>query len=115
MLSCSCDYDDEPIWHYYSADDFKKFDKNKRKRCCSCKKLIDKESLCLEFERFRYPRTDIEERIYTCEIPLASFFMCERCGEIYLNLEAIGFCISIEDDMEECLSEYHQLTGFKKD
>lgn len=40
--------------------------------------------------------------------------MCERCGEISLNLHALGYCIFLEEvNMEEMLKEYHKITGFK--
>ena len=120
MLSCSCpdwEFDDEwEGWLYYGPSDFSVFDKKRRKRCCSCKELIDIDSLCLEFGRTRYPRTEIEDRIYGegNEIEIASYFMCDKCGEQYLNLEALGYCIDITDNMFDLLEEYQEMTRFKK-
>lgn len=115
MLSCSCDDWDGDGWAWEHPIDFEPLETSKRKRGCSCKKLIGIGADCLEFERFRYPKNDIEDRIYgeQAEIYLASWYMCDKCGEIYLNLDALGYCISIEIPMREYLAAYHEVTGFK--
>jgi len=104
-LSCSCggDYD----WYYNAPEDFIKFKPKRRKRCCSCGELINIGSDCLEFDRYK-----ISE--YGDEIYLASKFMCEKCGEIFLNLSDLGYCLTIGIySMQECLEEYWELTGFE--
>ena len=114
-LSCSCqEWDGEGV-AVYSPEDFQKFDLKRRKRCCSCGKLIAIGSDTLEFKRVRGPLSDVEERIYgdDAEISLASKWMCDGCGEIYLNLDALDFCIDIAENMEDLLKEYHEMTGFK--
>jgi len=113
-LSCTCyDWDDEPgSWAYYSPTDFSIFSKSKRKRCCSCKELINKGAECLEFGRVRRPYNNIEERISGDEIGIASWFMCEKCGEPFLNLTSAGYCIPLGENMYELLKEYHEITGF---
>jgi hypothetical protein len=65
------------------------------------------------FTRIRSPISDIEERIFGEEVPIAPLYMCEKCSEIYLNLEAAGYCLSITEPMQEALEEYWELTGFK--
>ena len=114
-LSCSCQEWDGDGWAFYGATDFKKFEASRRKRCCSCKVLIDIGTDALEFERFRYPISQIEEDIYGNggEITLASYWMCEKCGEIYLNLDDLGFCVDITEKMSDLLKEYQEMTGFK--
>ena len=131
-LSCSCDYDDwdfEPgQWTYWFEDssDFIPLDTLKRKRCCSCNELIDIGSLCIKYPRKRYPHTEAESRIRTgmwledsmndepC-IQMADHYHCERCGEIFLNLTDLGFnCLSPNENMEQSLKEYHEMTGFKE-
>jgi hypothetical protein len=69
--------------------------------------------VCLEFERFRDPLTDIEDRIWGDEVQLANYYLCEPCGEIFLNLEDLGYCLDITENMNECFEEYWELTGFK--
>ena len=131
ILSCSCDYDydyEPGDWYFDGplAPEFITLDFKRRKRCCSCGKLINFDALCIEHPRARYPHDDIESRIVTgrdlddslCDeapIRIASYYHCETCAEIYLNLTDIGYeCLNPYDDMCEALKEYHELTGFKK-
>ena len=114
MLSCSCDVG-VCDWYYNPPDDFKPFDKSRRKRCCSCKKLIDMGTPSLEFDRYREPYNDIEERIFGDEVYLAPWYMCEWCGEMFFNLEVLGYCHFLGDSMKECMEEYWKLTGFVPD
>lgn len=116
MLQCSCSvYGDYPgSWWFYPPDDFSIFTERRRKRCCSCKELIDIGAVCIEFPRIRSPYTDIEESISGDEIDISPWYHCEACGEHYLNLEAAGYCLNLADDMRECLKEYHEITGFQR-
>lgn len=111
MLSCSCDGDYE--WFYSPPKDFTKSPVGRRKRCTSCGKLINIRDDCLKFYCYRSPRSDFEERFHGDEVPMADQFMCESCGEIFLNLEAIGYCIGLGDNMKELLRDYWEITGFK--
>ena len=110
-LSCSCSNDYE-YW-YYPPDDFSSFEANRRKRCVSCRELINFGDDCLEFECFREPFSDIEERIFGDEVQTANKQMCPKCGEIYLNLESIGYCINLGDNMNDLIAEYWELTDFQ--
>ncbi|HID69898.1 MAG TPA: hypothetical protein EYP35_05410 [Desulfobacterales bacterium] len=79
--------------------------------------MIDLDSEVLKFNRVRYPISDVEVKIYgeDGEIHLAPWYMCAACGEIFLNLNALGFCIDIElDSMPGLLEDYHEMTGFKR-
>jgi len=53
MLSCTCWEYESAEWFFFDPDDFSKLDTDKRKRCCSCKKLIDIGSDVLKFTRER--------------------------------------------------------------
>lgn len=108
MLSCSCPEYVDGSWEYIEPDDFTILQANKRKRCCSCKELINIGATCIEFKRHRYPKNDIEDRIYgyDSEIEIASLFLCEKCGDQYFNLSALGFCVDITENMFELLKEY---------
>jgi hypothetical protein len=117
MLSCSypddfCGYPGE--WWYFSPepDDLKPFTGKRRKRCSSCRRLIEIEEESLEFKRERSPWTELEEQISGCQIPMASLFFCEQCSEIYLNLTDAGYCFGPKDNMKEALGEYWSITGF---
>lgn len=111
-LSCSC-HTEGDWWYLIDTDpDFKPLSTSKRKRCQSCKELINVGADCLRFPCYRSPQTDVEERIYIDEVPLAPKYLCEPCGEIYLNLMALGYCYYMGDDLREQLKEYWELTGF---
>lgn len=116
-LSCYCnEYEpsgsyDGTYW-YFPPNDFTKFEAKRRKRCVSCDCLIEIGSEVLEFKREREPYTWVEERISGEEIPIASHFLCFRCGGIYLSLEDAGYCIDPYNTLD-ALSEYWDLTGFE--
>ena len=112
MLSCDCFYDSD-AWYYDTSNHFITYKKLQRKKCCSCGKKINFGDACVKFNRYRNARNDIEERIYKGEVPLALYFMCEKCGEIYLNLSVLRFCLDIKKPMTEALMDYWKLTGFK--
>lgn len=110
-LSCSCgEWEGEGIgWDI--PDNFTKLNTKRAKRCQSCNRLIKVGDECLEFTRFRATRDEIEYKIYGEDgiVYLASYYFCEECGEIYLNLENLGFCIDIsEDNMQSLLEEYQE-------
>jgi hypothetical protein len=132
-LSCSCDYDydqDPGDWTYclcrIDSYKFRPLETSRRVRCCSCKELIDIGSLVVRHRRHRYPYDDIESRIKIgrdiedafCDPPtirMSNHYQCERCGEIWLNLQALGFeCLSPGENMPDALAEYHDLTGWEK-
>ena len=118
-LSCTCneadEYDDAP-WLFRPPEDMTTLKASRAKRCRSCGVLIGVGEECAVFDRLRYPRTDIEVEIHGdgSEIKLADWHHCARCGEIFLNLTAAGYCMGPETNMVEALAEYHQLTGFKE-
>lgn len=113
-LSCECpEWDGDPYsWCYFHPEDFEVMPGKRRSRCSSCGELIDIGAPCLIFQRMRSPRTDIEERIHGDEVWLASKYFCEKCGEIYLNLSAVGYCFGPTDNMTDAIKEYWELTGF---
>lgn len=114
MLTCSCDFElEEPgQWQFYCPTDFSVFQAKRRKRCCSCKALIDIGAPCLRFDRERLPCTEIEEKIEGDLIEMAPLWMCEQCGEIYLNLSDIGYCLDITKRMSEYLKDYWEITEY---
>ena len=114
MLSCSCPEWDDEAWFYMVPDDFSTLKRKRAVRCRSCGKLVKPGDECIEFERKRGPRTDIEERIMGDEIPMASWYQCASCGEMYLNLNAYGYCISPDENVFTLLKEHQNLIGWNK-
>ena len=116
MLSCSCrEWDGNGIG-YTIPYDFTNLNTSKRKRCTSCCILIDIGSPVLLFSRFRATRTEVEVNIYgeDGKVKLCNHYLCDKCGEIYLNLDVLGYCLDPRKDMTEYLLEYHEMTNFNK-
>ena len=114
MLSCNYD-DDNAEWFYYPPNDFSKLETLRGKRCTSCGVLVKPRDLVIKLPRTRSPRSEIEERIYGDgpeAVPMATWYLCEACGEIFLNLYELGYCLDPTELMADYLSEYQEETGF---
>ncbi len=115
-MSLSCGYNDGDFsWFYTPPNDFTPFEGPKRKRCSSCKELIDIGALSLKFSCYRPPKDEIEDRIHgeDGEIPIADKHLCEKCGDQYFNLSELGFCIDITNNIMDLLKEYVEEYGRK--
>jgi hypothetical protein len=112
MLSCNCDFDTDDWW-YDPPSDFTIYDKWVGKVCCSChKSIIRFGDLCIAFNRFRNSWSDIEEKIWGDTVQLADWYLCESCGEIYLNLDSLGYCYLLGEDITDNLRDYWDITNF---
>lgn len=105
-LSCDCgDYDGDEWWWCPNA--YSTLDTKRRRRCVSCDDLIAVGAIVAKFTRGRVPNSLIEERIHgEEEVPLAPWFMCERCADLYFSLSDLGYCVSPMDDMRDLVKEY---------
>lgn len=111
-LSCYCDNNDAE-WYFMDPDDtapYAPLATKRSRKCCSCGERIAVGDLSVRFTRFRYAGWDtIEAKIYGegGEVSLPSWYMCERCGDLYYSLTELGFCVSLGvDDMRELVREY---------
>jgi hypothetical protein len=110
-LACGCDdYDGGDADYYYESLEFVPLATKNRRRCKSCKKVLEHGETVLKIARYRYWITEIEEKIYGDgeAIPIADWYHCERCGGIFLSLQELGFCMDPNDKMDTVLSEYHR-------
>jgi hypothetical protein len=111
-LSCSCDFDPSDfVWWWEGYSPLKPVQIGRRKRCCSCKELINIGTETIEFYKYRHPKNDIEERIYSdMRVPIASSFMCEECSGLFLALDELGYgCLDISQPMREYIAEYNEI------
>ena len=107
-LSCGCDYDGDFEWYYYPGV-FKTLDTKNARRCKACKTPIKVGVGAYEFPRYRTPQEgSIEERVYGDEVPMAYWYLCERCGDIYSSLTELGFCVDLTESMDAQLAEYYR-------
>lgn len=113
-LECGCgDYEwDGESEMYYIPDDFTTMPRKRAVRCKSCKELIRTGDECTVFERLRGASSEIEERIYGEEVQLAPWWHCAKCGEIYMNLHAYGYCVHPDENMPALLKAHWEITGF---
>lgn len=112
MLTCSCDDSGDYEWWHDGGREVKPLATKRMRRCCSCKDRIAVGDDAKEFVRWRNPGYDtIEERIYGegGEIPMPSWWMCDRCAGLYESLDSLGFCISLGDNMVELAREYGEM------
>ncbi len=112
VIGCGCGFFDNDESTYTPPTRFSRLDTVRRRRCCSCQEMINIGDECVEFKRYRDARNDTEERFHGSEVHLAPWFMCESCGEMYLNLAWYGHCIPLPDDMRQLMREHRILTGF---
>jgi hypothetical protein len=119
-LTCGCDVDDDgdADWYWREQSDYSVLaprgtGRPRRPRCQSCFDLINFGATVIRFERFRIANTDIEERIYGegGEIPLAPYYHCERCADLFFSLTELGFCATPVEDMRELVREYAAMQG----
>lgn len=117
MSPLTCDTGDgDYSWYFFAPEDFTTLKTKRRQRCTSCRELIDVGATILLFECFRYPKEgSVEEKIVGegNEVQMADKVMCEACGDQFMNLSALGFCLDIEENMFHLLDEYHREYGPK--
>lgn len=101
-LSCYCDDGEGSDWYYRPADDFTTLATKRSRKCSSCHTKIKPGETALEFERWRPPSDRcnwIEETIHGDEVPLASFYMCETCGGLFMSVQELGMCCDITENV----------------
>ena len=110
---------DNPRWYFKPDNRLEPFPNMwRRKRCCSCKRLLNAGDLTLRFRRFRYPNSDIELKIFhqdeRHEIVLAPWFMCRSCASAFHAIEdSLPWrqSVNIACSMEQARAEYQKRYG----
>ena len=105
-LSCYCD--DDGDWFHEPPDDYSVLDTKRSRKCASCHDRIPIGALVLKMRCWHFPRDEIEQRIYheDTELDMAPRYLCERCGDLYLSLTELGFCLNLGEDMRELVRDY---------
>ena len=117
-LSCGCaEFDPEPgvvYWYPPNGEGYVELDTKRGRRCCSCSRLVRPGELVVPFGRAMVPDHDVEVSIYgeDGEVPRATAYLCERCGDIYWSLAELGYCVPVWDTpMDECLEQYREIVA----
>lgn len=105
-LSCSCGDDGDFEWWHDGGREVAPLATKRMRRCCSCKDRIAVGDDAKEFVRWRNPTNDVEWRIHDDEVPMASWWMCDRCAGLHESLDGLGFCLVLGEDMREVAREY---------
>lgn len=114
MLSCSCDTGDADWW-YDDTKEVAPLTTKRMRRCCSCRGRIAVGEDCKPFPRWRtvsdYSDPDVLVRIYGDggELPLPTWYLCDRCAGLFESLDSLGFCDLLGQDMREVCREYAQM------
>lgn len=110
-LTCDCDYDPEPgavMWEWSS--DYSTLNTIRTRKCCSCGEVIQPGDLVAAFDRYKVPDCQAEWNIYGEDEwqgpSRATWYHCEPYADQMFNLQALGFCLSISDNMQDLLKEY---------
>jgi len=99
-LSCSCD--DDGDWWHEPPDDYSTLDTKRCRKCASCRGRIPVGALVLKVRCWRYFRGD-------AEIAMPNRYLCERCGDLWLSLTELGFCLNLGEDMRELVRDYAEI------
>jgi hypothetical protein len=70
----------------------------------------------IALERERGVCSDVEASIFGDDalVPLADWWMCERCADLFYSLIELGFCVMLGDDMRDLVKEYTLFYGPRK-
>lgn len=96
-LFCDAGYDNDAAdWWWYQPEEEAPLRTKRSRKCCSCHKKIGVGETARKILRYR-PATEFEEtRGITCEeVPLADWYLCEKCGDLSESLAELGFCYSL--------------------
>lgn len=108
-ISCAC-YIDDPDWYYEVDDQPSTLDTRRFRKCVSCRTRIAVGDTAYRIIRYRSPFSEIEERIYGDEIPLATWYFCPRCAAIYHALAKVNACVALGyDDLRDALQEFNEM------
>lgn len=108
-LTCWCDGADAE--YYWRDPEETTFIAPRGKRCQSCGRVVRTGDIGVRFLCSRYPRHEIEERIWGDAVEIAPKWMCEECGDLFWSLDELGFRINLGENMRELAREYGETYG----
>lgn len=109
-LTCA-DYADGGDGEWWFESNFNLYPLNTKRdrKCCSCGGHIKVGEQCAIVHRSRSPKNDIEERIYSDMVPMATWYLCETCDDLAVSLDELGFCFSLGDEpIADQIKEYRK-------
>lgn len=113
-MSLSCDYDgdgDGSDWFWTQPATESPLATKRSRKCCSCGQKILPGQLSREISRFRPPSERcnyIEQSIYGDEVPMASWYFCEPCGDLSESISELGFCYALGESLKQQIADYRE-------
>lgn len=118
-LDCECGDPYDCEWYFLSPDkgeEFEPFQESEPCKCGSCKRYIQIGEDCIKFPCYNANECAVDENGEELDEDRLEFisYLCSDCGEQWLNLTDIGYCIPINENVMDYLREYQRITGFIK-
>lgn len=97
-------------WWWYEPKDEAPLTTKRSRKCCSCGERIAVGAVARKVLRFRKPTEFEEDRgIYSDEVPLADWYLCEACGDVADSLAELGFCYNLGgESLKDQIAEYRK-------
>jgi len=111
-LTCENENYEEHAWFYRQPTDFTVLSTKRGRNCCSCLRFITVRQPVLAFTCKRPSRSEFEFKFYGYKeeaVPMATRYMCEKCGDLALNLNELGYCTPPGEDMRQLVKEYAEM------
>ena len=119
-LSCAAYADGDGEWWWKCNLNTYPLKTKRSRKCCSCGDKISVGEDCAIVYRNHAPNNDIEERIHGDEVPMATWYLCDKCNDLAISLDELGFCFSLGDEsIQQQIKDYmtlalHIIQGMKK-
>lgn len=115
-ISCSCDLEPtDGSWWFYGYNTIKPLPNKRSCRCDSCKSMIRPGDNCIIEPRYRFPISEIEERIHGDEVSIRPLRYCEECSDIYLLISSMDACCNWDKDLWNQLQKHIEIGGCHDD
>ena len=112
-LECSnSTYEGEDCaWWWTRGRDLKPLSTKRSRKCCSCGCVIHRDEMAGKISRDREPNSEIEDRIYGDNVPMAPWYVCEKCFDLGESLFELGFSFSLGDgeSLKDQIADYRML------
>lgn len=108
-IYCDTGHDDDGggDWWWMTPSKEATLTTKRSRKCCSCREKISVGDMTREVRRFRHPTEREEMRIASDEIKLASWYLCEACGDLADSLAELDFCYSLGDEsLKKQIADY---------
>ena len=111
-LECSNAYEGEDFaWWWVWGCVLKPLETKRSRKCCSCGCVVRQDELTCKVSRHRDSNSEIEDRIYGDNVPMAPWYVCEKCFDLGESLYELRFSFSLGDrqSIKDQIADYRKL------